>query len=188
MTGRAISGSMEGLRRSFLMGNERSFDISTQVVHAGERRGVPRGLPVSTPVYCSATYTYESMEEMDKVFGGEAPGYVYMRYGNPTTAAFEEALRVLEGGAAACAFGSGMAALHAALVACELGPGATVLASQHLYGATLGLLMNVFGQFGVNTVTTDFFDLAALRAKTEQAKPRVLLAETISNPLLKVCD
>src|SRR4051812_42322697 len=54
-------------------------DISTQAVHAGERRGVPHGLPVSTPVYSTATFTYDSMEEMDQVFAGETAGYVYTR-------------------------------------------------------------------------------------------------------------
>src|SRR5437763_744011 len=108
------------------------LDVATQAVHAGERRGVPHGLPVATPIYATATFTYESMQEMDRVFAGDVAGYVYSRYGNPTQAALEEAVRTLEGAAAACAFGSGMAALHAALVACELGPGATVLASQHL--------------------------------------------------------
>jgi cystathionine gamma-synthase/methionine-gamma-lyase len=128
------------------------------------------------------------MAEVDKVFAGEIPGYIYTRYGNPTVAALEEALRELEGGAAACAYASGMAALHAALTACELGPGATVLASQDLYGATLNLLQQVFAGFGVETVTADFSNLAALEQTARETRPRVLIAETISNPLLKVCD
>src|ERR671912_192987 len=131
-------------------------DITTQLVHAGERLPPPTGLPVSTPVYATATFTYDSMAEVDRVFAGEDAGYVYTRYGNPTTAALEEAMRVLEGGAAACAYATGMAALHAAVFACELSPGATVLASQDLYGATTELLYNIFGSFGVNTVTADF--------------------------------
>lgn len=98
-------------------------DIATLLVHAGERLGVPVGLPVSTPIYATATFTYESMAEVDRVFAGEQPGYVYTRYGNPTLAALEEAMRQLEGGAAACAYASGMAALHASLLACELTPG-----------------------------------------------------------------
>src|SRR5437588_13016177 len=121
-----------------------NLDIATQLVHASERKQPPTGRPTATPIYASATYTYESMEEIDKVFGGELPGYVYARYGNPTVAAFEEAIRSLEGGVVACAYSSGMAAIHAALFACELGAGSTVLASQDLYGATTNLLLNVF--------------------------------------------
>jgi cystathionine gamma-synthase/methionine-gamma-lyase len=81
-----------------------------------------------------------------------------------------------------------MAALHASLIACELSPGAVVLASQDLYGATTNLLQTIFGSFGIKTVTADFNDLDAVRAKVDELKPRALVAETISNPLLKVCD
>jgi len=168
--------------------SSRQLEFATRVVHAGERRGVPTGMPVSTPIYASATFTYDSMAEVDKVFSGEKTGYVYSRYGNPTVAALEEALQVLEGGAAACAYGSGMAALHAALLACELSSGATVLASQDLYGASLDLLLKVFGNFGVKLATCDFCDWPALEAKARELRPRILLAETISNPLLKLCD
>jgi cystathionine gamma-synthase/methionine-gamma-lyase len=63
-----------------------------------------------------------------------------------------------------------------------------VLASQDLYGATTNLLLNVFGSFGVKTVSADFNDLETLRERVTELNPRVLVAETISNPLLKVCD
>src|SRR5881227_3764833 len=156
-----------------------NFDIATQVVHAGEKSKTPTGQPTSTPIYASATYTYESMDQMDKVFGGEIPGYVYTRHGNPTVAALEEAIRQIEDGATACAYASGMAALHAALFTCELSPGATVLASQDLYGATTSLLQTIFGSLGIKTVTADFSELDGLRAIAEETRPRILVAETI---------
>jgi cystathionine gamma-synthase/methionine-gamma-lyase len=171
-----------------MAGDKDNLDITTQLVHAGERSGPPSGQPTSTPIYASSTYTYESMEEIDQVFAGDKQGYIYTRYGNPTVSAFEEAMRTAEAGATACAYSSGMAALHAALFACELSPGATVLASQDLYGATTNLLQTIFGSFGIKTVTVDFNDLDTLRAKTNELKPRALVAETISNPLLKVFD
>lgn len=163
--------------------------FETQLVHAGERSGrPPAGQPVSTPIYTTATYTYDSMSEVDQVFSGEKQGYIYTRYGNPTVGALEEALATLEAGAGACAYASGMAALHAALFACELTPGATVLASQDLYGATTQLLENIFGSYDIKTVTADFNNLEALGERARDVRPRVLIAETISNPLLKVCD
>jgi cystathionine beta-lyase/cystathionine gamma-synthase len=162
--------------------------INTKLVHAGERGSTPNGKPVATPIYATATFTYDSMAEVDQVFAGETQGYIYTRYGNPTVAALEEAVRVLEDGAAACAYSTGMAALHAAIFACELTPGATILASQDLYGATIDLLYKVLGSYGIKTASADFSDLEGLRAKALELRPRLLIAETISNPLLKVCD
>jgi cystathionine beta-lyase/cystathionine gamma-synthase len=164
------------------------LEITTQLVHAGERRAQPAGLPVAMPIYATSTFTYASMEEIDGVFSGELNDYVYSRNGNPNVAALEEALKIVENGRAAVAYASGMAAMHAALLACELAPGAVVLASQDLYGATFELLGKIFAPFGIKTATTDFNDVDALRRKISETKPRVLIAETISNPLLKVCD
>jgi len=165
-----------------------NLDIATKLVHASGRNQPPTGQPTATPIYASATYTYESMAEIDKVFGGELPGYIYTRYGNPTVTALETAIQVIEAGATACAYSSGMAALHASLISCELSSGATVLASQDLYGATTNLLQAILGPFGIKTVTVDFANLDEVRSKAREIKPRVLIAETISNPLLKVCD
>ena len=88
--------------------------INSELVHAGERGAPPHGKPVSTPIYATATFTYDSMAEVDQVFAGEKQGYIYSRYGNPTVAALEEAMRVLEEGAAACASpGSSRRSSHA---------------------------------------------------------------------------
>ena len=153
------------------------FSIDTKLVHAGERGAQPIGQPVATPIYATATYTYDSMREMDRVFAGEAGGdYVYSRYGNPTVSALEEAVAAIESGKFSVAYASGMAAIHAALFACELAPGSVVLASQDLYGASFDLLNKVFGAFGVKTKTADFNDLDALKIAVEETKPRLLLA------------
>jgi len=162
--------------------------IETQLVHAGERQPLPHGLPNATPLFASSTYSYESMAEAERVFTGDLKDYIYTRYGNPTVEALQEAVRVVEGGAVARAFASGMAALHAALLASDLTNGSYILASRDLYGASFDLIYKIFGAFGVKAQLVDFSDLEALKAKTDELKPRVLLAETISNPLLKVLD
>jgi cystathionine gamma-synthase len=173
---------------SLMSESEDELNIATQLVHAGTRRPFSQAKPTVTPIYAAATFTYDSMQEFDEAFARTGGDYIYTRYGNPTTAALEETMRVLEKGAGACAFASGMAALHAAFIACELRAGATVLASQDLYGATTSLLQNVFSAFGVKTVTFDVNDIQGARAKAREAHPQVVIAETISNPLLKVCD
>lgn len=160
----------------------------TEMVHAGERREPLRGRPVATPIYATSAFTYDSMDEVEGVFTGAGGDFIYTRHGNPTVTAFEDAMTAIEAGEASCAYASGMAALHAALFACDLAPGSTVLASQDLYGATFALLNNIFAPAGVKTVTADFNDLDAVRERARAARPKVLVAETISNPLLKVCD
>ena len=164
------------------------LDLATQLVHAGERRPVPTGIPAATPIYATSTFTYERMEDVDRIVDGEESGFVYSRYGNPTVAALEDALATIENGKFATAFGSGMAAVHAALLACDLSSGSVVLASQDLYGSTLDLLYTIFSPFGIRTVTADFSDIEALSETVAELKPQVLIGETISNPLLKVLD
>jgi cystathionine beta-lyase/cystathionine gamma-synthase len=105
--------------------------------------------------------------------------------------AFEEALASLEapeGGARAFAFASGMSAMHAALTAAELGPGNTVLAAEQLYGSTATLLVQIFGSLGVEVRFFDAYDLGAVEKKVAESKPRAVVVETISNPLLRVAD
>lgn len=119
------------------------FSMATQLVHAGERRAAPIGVPAATPIYATSAFVYERMEDVDRVVEGAESGFVYSRYGNPTVAALEAAMAEIENGRFAFCFGSGMAALHAALLACELASGATVLASQDLYGASLELLYTI---------------------------------------------
>lgn len=166
----------------------RSKSIFTLAVHAGERGPRPDFTPVVTPIYNSATYIYESMEDLDAVLGSERPGYVYARYGNPTVTALEKAVAALEGGEDAMAFASGMAAIHAALLAAEVKAGATVVAAHDVYGATYALLSRLFPSLGVRTRFVDIADLSAVEQAIIEEKPRAVLFETVSNPLLKVAD
>ncbi|HID65345.1 MAG TPA: PLP-dependent transferase [Anaerolineae bacterium] len=165
-----------------------SKSIFTLAVHAGERGPRPDFTPVVTPIYNSIAYTYESMEDLDAVFARERPGYVYARYGNPTVTALEEAVAALEGGEEAMVFASGMAAIHAALLAARVEAGATVVAAHDVYGATYALLSRLFSSLGVRTRFVDIADLTAVEQAIVEEKPRAVLFETISNPLLKVAD
>lgn len=162
--------------------------INTMLVHAGERQEPTVGRPVATPIYTTVTYTYDTMAELKAALTGEGLDYSYSRYGNPTVAALDDVMRSIENAKVSESFGSGMAAMHAALLACKLTPESVVLASQDLYGATFGLLDSVFGPFGVRSEIVDFNDFVLLKDRVASLIPSVLIAETISNPLLKVCD
>jgi cystathionine beta-lyase/cystathionine gamma-synthase len=165
-----------------------SKSIFTLAVHAGERGPRPDFTPVVTPIYNSIAYTYESMQDLDAVFARERPGYVYARYGNPTVTALEKAVAALEGGEEAMVLASGMAAIHAALLAAKVEAGATVVAAQDIYGATYALLSSLFSTLGVRTRFVDIADLTAVEQAIVEEKPKAVLFETVSNPLLKVAD
>jgi len=125
---------------------------------------------------------------MDAIFGGERPGYVYTRYGNPTVTALERAVATLEGGETAVAYASGMAAIHATLLALEVVAGTAVVAAQDVYGATSTLLTTIFVRQGVNVRLVDMTDLDQVESAIRELRPKVVLAEMVSNPLLKVVD
>ena len=43
--------------------------IETKVVHSGDRRKAGDYVPVTTPIYTAASYSYDSMDQLDRVFG-----------------------------------------------------------------------------------------------------------------------
>lgn len=160
--------------------------MNTRAVHAGDRKQAAPYIPSTTPVHFSSSYTYASVETLDRVFGNEIEGYAYARYDNPTTAALQELMTSLEGGHASFATASGMAALDLALRAALLERRKKVLSANALYGATIKLLMNVFEPFGVETQFIDICNAGAVQSAIDNFKPGVVLMETISNPLLRV--
>src|SRR5512135_898970 len=160
----------------------------TRAVHAGER--VPAGdyVPVATPIHPTVGFVYENMDDLDAIFATTREGYVYPRYGSPTVTAFETAMAELEVGEAAHAFGSGMAAIHAALLAAGVRAGTTVVAAMDVYGATYTLLSRLLNELGATAQWVDVTDLNNVETALAEHRPVALLAETISNPLLKIAD
>lgn len=162
--------------------------FQTRAVHAGER--VPPGdyTPVSTPIYPAVGYLYDSMDDLDAVFGGAKPGYVYARYATPTVVAFETAVASLENAQAAQAYSSGMAAIHAALLGAGARAGASMVAALDIYGATYTQLRSLLDSLGVNVCMVDVSDHSGVERALKEKQPVLLFVETISNPLLKTAD
>ena len=112
------------------------------------------------PIYQSSAFYQPTAEEMERVFAGKKPGFVYTRVGNPTIAGFERRVNALEGGVGAVACASGMAAVSQAVLNI-LSQGAEILASGGLYGGTSSLFRDFAHAHGVplfvdNTVTTPY--------------------------------
>jgi len=162
------------------------LQIHTKAVHSGDRKRNGSHVPVTTPIYTATSYFYDSMEQLDRVFGQEEKGYCYTRYDNPNASALEELICALEGGAGAQTCASGMAALQLAITTALADRRKSIVAASAMYGATIGLLMNVFEPMGVAVRFADICDLDAFRTAVAEAKPGCIVIETISNPLLRV--
>lgn len=169
---------------------EKKVNARSVAVHAGDRKrpgpGQSGWVPVTVPISTAASYFYNDIEDLDKVFANEMPGQSYGRYSNPTGDALEELVTALEGGAGSLACASGMAALHMAISAALIDRRRTIVAGHLLYGATLGMLAKVFEPMGVEVVFVDLCDDAAVAKAIEQHKPGAIVMETICNPLVRV--
>ena len=168
------------------MEEEIAVKIQTKAVHAGDRKKPGPAVPTATPISTATAFTYDTMEELDRIFGREVPGYSYSRYDSPTSAALEELTTALESGHGSLACASGMSALHMALLAALADRRKTILAADALYGATVSLLMKVLEPMGVSVRFVDVCDLAAVEKAAAEHKPGCILMETVSNPLLRV--
>jgi len=162
--------------------------INTKAVHAGDRKRSPAQKGVTTPIYTASSFVAGSLEEQDRIFGSEQPGYAYQRYNNPTNVALEEQMTALENGHGCLATASGMSALLIALQAALLDHKRSVICGRDIYGATIKLLDGVIGPFDVDVRYVDLADLAALDAAIAKQTPGVVVVETISNPQLRVAD
>ncbi|QPC41419.1 O-succinylhomoserine sulfhydrylase [Kaustia mangrovi] len=157
---------------------------ATRLVRGGLDRS-PHG-ETSEALYLNSGFVYEDAETAAARFAGEADGYVYARYGNPTVTMFEERLRLLEGSQACYATASGMAAVFGAL-ACQLRAGDHVVASRALFGSCYQIVTNILPRFGVTHTLVDGNDPDVWReAITENT--RCVFLETPSNPTLEVID
>jgi methionine-gamma-lyase len=162
---------------------ERRF--ATLAVHAGE--GVcPVTGAVDTPIYQSTTFAAADSDEMAAVYGGEKPGYMYTRYGNPTIHALEAKIAALEGGEAALATSAGMAAISTAILG-YIKAGDHVVASRSLYGAAYNFLNKKVPRMGASTTFVSSLDVAAFESAI-QPNTRLIYFETPTNPVLDVLD
>ncbi|VAW00854.1 Cystathionine gamma-synthase [hydrothermal vent metagenome] len=132
---------------------------------------------VVPPLYLSANYVWSDP--------CEKPQYDYSRCGNPTRTQLAKALCQLEGAQSGVITNSGMAAID--LVLNLVGPGDLVLAPHDCYGGTHRLLSARAKQRQFDLAFVDQSDLAAFTVAIA-AKPKLILIETPSNPLLRITD
>ena len=156
--------------------------FATHTVHSGTQH---IGDAVNTPIFQSSTYKLT-----DDRYAGWAAGaqhtLLYARLSSVNSDAVAQKLIALEHGEDAEVFASGMAAISTTLVAL-LNQGDHMVASADVYGGTYGLLSEELPRFGISTTMADMRDPASYEAAI-QPNTKLLYIETLTNPVLKVCD
>ncbi|MDZ4375611.1 MAG: O-succinylhomoserine sulfhydrylase [Phenylobacterium sp.] len=160
----------------------RDWEIETRAVRGGLAR-TPYG-EISEALFLNQSFAYESAQAADDRFAGNAPGFIYQRFGNPTTQMFEDRLALMEGAEVCRATASGMAAVHLALMGL-VRAGDHIVAGRALFGSCRWILSEWMPRFGVEVTYVDATDLAAWR-NAVRPNTKAFLVESPANPLLEV--
>lgn len=149
---------------------------ATKAVRAAIESDTQYGAVVP-PLHLSSNFTFSAF--------GERRKYDYTRSGNPTRDALADALAQLEKGAGAVITSSGMAALNVLVQLLE--PGDVFVVPHDCYGGTYRLYEALAKKGHFEVLFVDQTNDEALNAAFAR-KPRLILVETPSNPLLRIVD
>jgi cystathionine beta-lyase/cystathionine gamma-synthase len=142
--------------------------------------------PKITPIYQTSVFTFDDLNELEAYFEQPGQGYMYSRFGNPNSDELAEEVNLLERGEGAVVTSSGMSAiLTGILTFCQAGD--QVLCAEEIYGGSSTLLAKELTRLGL---TVCFVPTADTYNLEEYVHPntKLMLAETMSNPLLQVLD
>lgn len=168
------------------MSSERKpADVRTRAIHAGSRLPESAAIPITPAIHTAAVSWFDSSDELDAALDGKDFVYTRIRGENPVL--LEEAVAALEGAEASAVFGSGMAALRAVFDAQELAPGDRVVLPVDGYGATRALFKRLADRHQIQLFPLKLSDPAAIE-QFVAIRPRLVLAESMTNPLLAVPD
>jgi cystathionine beta-lyase/cystathionine gamma-synthase len=142
--------------------------------------------PLSIPIVQAVNFEAESSVQLGEDFRN-GTGFVYQRFGHPTTKAAGEKIALLEGAEAGLVFSSGMGAIATTLMALIGGSDARVIAQRQIFAQTFTFLDKALRSFGVETTFIDVRNEVELRAAF-QTRGSLLYIESPSNPLLNVVD
>ena len=164
--------------------SRRAYGATTRLLHSDRLGGVEAG-GAHKPLHLSAAFSYPSARDLVEVFQGIQSGPVYARQGNPTGAALEAKVTLLEDGKGTACFSTGMAAISAVFLSL-LRSGDHVVSSRFLFGNTNSLMQTLLG-LGITVSFVDATDAAHVQAAVTPAT-RIVFVETIANPVTQVAD
>ncbi len=161
-----------------------SMGLATRLVHEGTLRS--QFGETSEALFLTSGFVYDSAEQAEATFTGEAEHYQYTRFGNPNLTMLQDRLAWLEGAEACRVTPTGMAAVHGALMA-DLRAGDRVVAARALFGSCHWIVSTLLPRLGIETEFVDGCDLEDWRRALSRPA-RTVLIETPSNPMLDVLD
>ena len=150
--------------------------IATTAVRSGINTDKHHGAVVA-PIYLSSTYSLKGFNDKRQ--------FDYSRTGNPTRAIFADTIAKLEHGKVGIVTSTGMSALH--LICQLLSPDDLVIIPHDCYGGSFRLFTHLAKRGQFKLIVVDQNDEKAL-GKALAKKPKLVLVETPSNPLLRVVD
>ena len=142
--------------------------------------------PMAMPIYPSSVWSCDSTTQAEEILEGQETGYVYQRDRHPNADVFAEKCCELHHAAQAVVTSSGMAAMAAAIVS-QVSQGDHLVVSNQLYGRSLQLLTGECARLGITSDLVDTCDLTATAAAI-RPETKLVIVETIANPLLRVAD
>ncbi|CEO13827.1 methionine gamma-lyase [[Clostridium] sordellii] len=167
------------------MENLKNKKFATRAIHGGHHKDPVSGA-LTTPIFQTSTFVFDSAEQGGRRFALQEGGYIYTRLGNPTNTQLEEKVALLEGAEACMSTASGIGAISSALWT-ALKAGDHVVASKTLYGCTFALLNHGLTRYGVEVTFVDATNLDEIKAAMKE-NTRVVYLETPANPDLKLID
>jgi len=166
-------------------GRKVALGVSTQSVHAGERRQKPEG-SISAPIFTASTYTFESTDSLLRFVDGLEDRDEYGRYGTPNERTCEAKLAALEGAEEAIIYSSGMAAIVGLLMS-RLSAGDEIVFFDQCYHRSREFCAKHLARFGVVTRQVPTGDFAAMEAAIN-SNTKMLVSESPTNPHLTAVD
>ncbi len=158
--------------------------FATRTVHVGAEKNMYGTL--SSPIYQTSTFIFDSAEQGGRRFALEEEGYIYTRLGNPTCTAVEQKVASLEGGEACVSASSGMGAITSAIWVC-VQAGDHIVAGKTLYGCTYAFLEHGLKRYGVDVTFVDLRDPENVR-KAMRPNTKLVYVETPANPNMYLAD
>jgi cystathionine beta-lyase/cystathionine gamma-synthase len=158
---------------------------ATEAIHAGSRLPDSSAIPITPAIHTAAVSWFDSSDELDSALDGN--DFVYNRIRGENPVLLEEAVAALEGAESSAVFGSGMAALRAVFDAQGLSPSDRVVLPVDGYGATRALFKRLADQQKVELFPLKLSDPSSLE-RFVAIRPKLVLAESMTNPLLAVPD